>query len=74
MLASTPQWQRVATLAPVFVIGAGLVAAVLILLGRGFAASMRESGHQRLILIGLAVLTGLVVLLTYLGVSLPKEG
>jgi len=64
----------VATLAPVFVIGAGLVAAVLILLGRGFAASMRESGHQRLILIGLAVLTGLVVLLTYLGVSLPKEG
>ena len=74
MLASTPQWQRVATLAPVFVIGAGLVAAVLILLGRGFAASMRESGHQRLILVGLAVLTGLVVLLTYLGVSLPKEG
>ena len=74
MLASTPQWQRVATLAPVFVIGAGLVAAVLILLGRGLAASVRESGHQRLILIGLAVLTGLVVLLTYLGVSLPKEG
>ena len=74
MLASTPHWQRVATLAPVFVIGAGLVAAVLILLGRGLAASVRESGHQRLILIGLAVLTGLVVLLTYLGVSLPKEG
>ena len=74
MLASTPHWQRVATLAPVFVIGAGLVAAVLILLGRGLAASVRESGHQRLILVGLAVLTGLVVLLTYLGVSLPKEG
>jgi hypothetical protein len=74
VLASTPHWQRLATLAPVFVIGAGLVAAVLILLGRAFAASVRESGHQRLILIGLVALTGLVVILTYLGVSLPKEG
>ena len=74
MLASTPHWQRLVTLAPVFVIGVGLVAAVLILLGRAFAASMRESGHQRLILIGLAVITVLVVVLTYLGVSLPKEG
>jgi hypothetical protein len=74
MLASTPHWQRLVTLAPVFVIGVGLVAAVLILLGRAFAASVRESGHQRLILVGLAVVTVLVVVLTYLGVSLPKEG
>lgn len=60
-------------LAPVFVIGAGLVAAVLILLGRAFATSVRESGHARLIIAGLVALAGLVVVLTYLGVSLPRE-
>jgi len=74
VLASAPNWQRLATLAPVFVIGFGLVAAVVIVLVRAFAASVRESGHQRLIFAGLVALTGLVVLLTYLGVSLPKEG
>ena len=74
MLASAPHWQRLITLAPVFVIGVGLVLAVLILLGRAFAASVRESGHQRLILLGAVALVGVVVLLTYLGVELPKEG
>ena len=74
MLASAPHWQRLITLAPVFVIGVGLVLAVLILLGRAFAASVRESGHQRLILLGVVALVGVVVLLTYLGVELPKEG
>ena len=74
MLASAPHWQRLITLAPVFVIGAGLVLAVLILLGRAFAASVRESGHQRLIFLGVVALVGVVVLLTYLGVELPKEG
>ena len=74
MLASAPHWQRLITLAPVFVIGAGLVLAVLILLGRAFAASVRESGHQRLIVLGVVALVGVVVLLTYLGVELPKEG
>jgi len=74
VLASAPHWQRLATLAPVFVIGVGLVLAVLILLGRAFAASVRESGHQRLIFLGVVALVGVVVLLTYLGVELPKEG
>jgi hypothetical protein len=74
VLASAPHWQRLITLAPVFVIGAGLVPAVLILLGRAFAASVRESGHQRLIFLGVVALVGVVVLLTYLGVELPKEG
>lgn len=60
-------------LAPVFVIGAGIVLGVLILLGRAFATSVRESGHKRAILAGLAVIVGAVVVLTYLGVSLPKE-
>jgi hypothetical protein len=74
VLASAPHWQRLITLAPVFVIGVGLVLAVLILLGRAFAASVRESGHQRLIFLGVVALVGVVVLLTYLGVELPKEG
>ena len=73
MGAATPEWQRLLVLAPVFVIGAGVVAAVLILLGRAFADSVRESGHKRLILVSLLGLVGVVVLLTYLGVNLPKE-
>ena len=59
---------------PAVIVGAGLVGAVFILLGRAFAASVRESGHPRLIIGGLVALVGVVVLLTYLGVSLPKEG
>jgi hypothetical protein len=59
---------------PAFVVGAGLVGAVFILLGRAFAASVRESGHPRVIIGGLVALAALIVLLTYLGVSLPKEG
>ena len=51
-------------------IGAGLVGAVLILLGRAFADSVRTSGHPRWIVGGLVALCGVVVLLTYLGVSL----
>ena len=60
-------------LAPALVIGAGLVLGVLILLGRAFANSVRESGHKRLIVAGLVVLACFVVVGTYLGVSLPKE-
>ena len=60
-------------LAPAFVVGAGLIAGVLILLGRALAQSIRESGHTRLILVGLAGVVAAVVVLTYLGVSLPKE-
>ena len=59
---------------PAAIIGAGLVGAVFILLGRAFADSVRQSGHPRLIVGGLVALAGLIVLLTYLGVSPPKEG
>ncbi len=72
MAATTPEWQRLAVLAPVWVVGAGLVGACLILLGRAFADSWRGSGHKRLILASLAGLVGVVVLLTYLGISLPN--
>ncbi|HUK43963.1 MAG TPA: hypothetical protein VLV28_01585 [Gaiellaceae bacterium] len=73
MLAATPRWERLLTLAPVFVIGAGVVAAVLILLVRAFADSVRDVKHKRLIWVGVAGLVGAVLVLTYLGVNLPKE-
>jgi len=72
VVGSTPEWQRLAVLAPVFVIGAGIVLAVLVLLVRASADSWRESTHKRLILAGLVALCGVVVLLTYLGVKIPK--
>ena len=73
MLASTSAWERFAYLAPVFVAGGGLVLAVLILLGRAFADSFRGIKHKRLVIFGGVALLGVVVLLTYLGVSLPNE-
>jgi len=73
MLVATARWERLLTLAPVFVVGIGLVVAVFILLGRAFADSIREVKNKRLIAVGGVVLLGLVVLLTYLGVNLPKE-
>ena len=58
---------------PALVFGAGLVLAVLILLGRAFADSMREWGHPRLLAAGAVLLVAAVVVLTWLGVSLPRE-
>ena len=65
--------ERWIVLVPAIVVGSGLVIGVLILLGRAFAATVRESRHPRWILAGLAGLVGAVVLLTYLGVELPRE-
>jgi uncharacterized membrane protein len=72
-LLAAVQWEHVVIWLPALVIGAGLVGAVLILLGRAFAASVRESGHPRWIVGGLVALAGLVVVLTWLGISLPRE-
>jgi hypothetical protein len=74
MLAATERWQRLLILAPAIVIGAGIVAAVVILLIRAFMDSIRDMKHKRLLWVGAAALVGVVVLLTYLGVELPKEG
>ncbi|HEV7639707.1 MAG TPA: hypothetical protein VGO39_02425 [Gaiellaceae bacterium] len=73
VLAAT-SWERLVVLVPAFIVGAGLVAGVFILLGRAFAVTVRESRHPRLIIGGLVVLAGTIVVLTYLGVNLPKEG
>ena len=74
MLAATPLWQRLTVLAPVLVIGAGIVVGTFILLARALAQNVRESGHKRLIYAGFVALLGIVALLTYLGVQLPREG
>jgi hypothetical protein len=74
VLASTPDWQRFIVLLPALVIGAGLVAGILILLGRAFAESVRGSGHTRLIAAGLVGVAVLIGILTYLGIELPREG
>jgi FtsH-binding integral membrane protein len=63
-----------ATAAPVIVIAVGITAAVFVLLARGLVESIRESGHARLIVGGLVALLGAIVVLTYLGVELPREG
>jgi hypothetical protein len=74
VIASTPGWQRFIILAPAIVIGVGLIAAVMILLGRAFVETVRESGHKRLIYAGLVGLAVVIGILTYLGVELPREG
>ena len=73
MTAATQGWQRFLILAPAFVIGIGLIAAVIILLVRAFLDSVRDVKHKRVIWVGAAALVGVVVLLTYFGVELPKE-
>lgn len=72
-LLAASRVERLVVLLPALVVGAGLVAGVFILLGRAFMASVRESTHPRWILGGMAALAGVIALLTWLGVSLPRE-
>jgi hypothetical protein len=74
LLAAASRTERLVILLPAFVIGAGLVGAVMILLGRAFATSVRESGHPRIVVGGLVALGVVIAVLTWLGVTLPREG
>jgi ABC-type anion transport system duplicated permease subunit len=74
MLFTEPLWQRLIILAPALVVGIGLITVVLILLGRAFVETVRESGHKNLIYVGLVVTAVFIGILTYLGVELPREG
>jgi hypothetical protein len=74
MVAKAAGWERVVVMAPLIVIALGVTAAVFILLGRGLVQSVRESGHPRVIIGALVALAGVIVLLTYLGIELPREG
>jgi hypothetical protein len=68
------KWQELFFLIPAFVIGAGIIGAVSILLVRAFIQSVQESGHKRLLLAAFVAVCGLVALVTYLGIDLPREG
>jgi hypothetical protein len=72
-LIAASRWEHLVLWLPAAIVGIGLVGAVFILLGRAFAATVRESGHPRWIVGGIAALLGVIVLLTYLGVQLPRE-
>jgi hypothetical protein len=74
LLLAASRLERLLILLPAFVVGLGLVGAVLILLGRAFAVTVRESRHPRWIIGGLVALAGAIVVMTYLGVELPREG
>jgi predicted neutral ceramidase superfamily lipid hydrolase len=66
--------QRAAFLAPVIVVGFAALAGLLILWGKVAVQSLRESRRPRLVL-GLWVGgIALLVLLSVLGVELPREG
>ena len=73
LVAAASSWERLVIWLPARVVGTGIVGAVLILLGRAFAATVRESGHPKWVYGGLVALVGVVVVLTWLGVSLPRE-
>jgi hypothetical protein len=64
---------RLSVWLPALVIGVGLVIGTLILLGRAFMVTVREAGHPRLLWGSVALVVGAVVLLTWLGIQLPKE-
>ena len=64
---------RFVVLLPALIVGGGLILGVLILLGRAFADTVREARHPRWIVAGLLALAGAVILLTWLGVELPRE-
>ena len=72
-LVAATNVERWVVLLPAVIVGAGIVLAVLILLGRAFAATLREAAHPRLIAAGLLGIVAAVVVLTYLGVQLPRE-
>ena len=73
VIAAASNLERLVIWLPALVVGIGLVGMVMILLGRAFAATVRESGHPKWIYGGLVALVGVVVVLTWLGVSLPRE-
>jgi len=73
VIAAASNWERLVIWLPALVVGIGLVGMVMILLGRAFAATVRESGHPKWVYGGLVALVGVVVVLTWLGVSLPRE-
>jgi hypothetical protein len=66
--------ERAVYLAPVILVGAAALLGLAILWARVAFESLRESRRPRLVLGLWAAGIGLILLLTYLGISLPREG
>ncbi len=66
--------ERAVYLAPVIVVGFAAVAGLLILWGKVAAQGLRETKRPRLVLALWVAGIALLVLLTVLGVNLPREG
>ena len=66
-------FQRAALLAPVLVIGVGAVAGLVVFWGRIGWESLQRARHPRLVLAAGAAFVALLVVLTLLGVKLPRE-
>jgi hypothetical protein len=64
----------IAILAPVLVVAAGAVIGLLMLWGKVAAQHLRESRRPRLVLALWVGGIALLVVLSYLGVKLPREG
>jgi hypothetical protein len=67
-------FEKAAYLAPIIVVGGAAAVGLVLLWGRIALDSLRESRHPRRVLAYWLVGLGLLVLLTVLGVKLPKEG
>jgi uncharacterized membrane protein YidH (DUF202 family) len=66
--------ERAAYLAPVIVVGFAAVAGLAVLWGKVALQHLRETRRPRLVLALWLLGIGLIVLLTFLGVQLPREG
>jgi hypothetical protein len=66
--------ERAVYFAPVIVIGFAAIAGLLVLWGKVVAQHLRESRRPRLVLALWLVGIGMLFLLSWLGVELPREG
>ena len=66
--------EKAVYLAPVIVIGGAAAVGLVILWGKVAWSSLRESRRPKLVLALWLLGLGLLVLLTFLGVKLPREG
>lgn len=66
--------ERAVYLAPVIVVGFAAAAGLLILWGKVALQQLRETRRPKLVLALWAIAIALIVLLSVLGVELPREG
>ncbi len=66
--------ERAVVLAPAMVFGLGLAAAVFVLLARAAVESIRDARRPGLVIGLILGLVALIVVLTVLGIELPREG